>query len=139
MPCSYFWTFAQCVLSMKTLKTALKSNIFSLIAQMSPNCKSMLEIWLRIPLCSTTLRFNVKNFMDPLEVVKKYWVAKIGVFRPLFCLGILGKSTSYSTGVFELDRTIWQDFMAFLWFFFITSSILLNWNKKWHRPLLNAS
>ena len=40
----------------------------------------------------------VKNFMDPLEVVKKQWVPKIGVFCPLFCLGMLGKSTSNITG-----------------------------------------
>ena len=38
---------------------------------------------------------------------------------------------------FELNRTFWQDFIAFLWFilftrgnFLITSSILLSWNKK---------
>ena len=40
---------------------------------------------------------ELKNFMDPLEVVKKHRVPKIGVFGPLFSLGILGKSTSYST------------------------------------------
>ena len=31
----------------------------------------------------------LKNFMDPLEVVKKHPVWKIGVFGPLFCLGML--------------------------------------------------
>ena len=43
---------------------------------------------------------------------------------------------SHSVTVFELNRTIWQDFIAFLWFilpgatFLVTSSILLNWNKE---------
>ena len=43
---------------------------------------------------------------------------------------------SHSVAVFELNRTIWQDFIAFLWFilpgatFLVTSSILLNWNKE---------
>ena len=37
---------------------------------------------------------------------------KIGVFRPLFCVGMLGKSTNYnmelglSVALFELNRTI---------------------------------
>jgi hypothetical protein len=35
--------------------------------------------------------------MDLLEVTKKHGVLKIGVFCSLFCLGMLGKSTSYST------------------------------------------
>ena len=54
-----------------------------------------------------TMRIDVKNFMDPLEVVKKHWVAKIGVFRPLFCLRMLGKSTSYSTGTQPLSSCFW--------------------------------
>ena len=39
-----------------------------------------------------------------------------------------------SVALFELNRTIWQDFFAFLWFilpratFLITSYILLSWN-----------
>ena len=82
----------------------------------------------------------LKDFMDRLEVVKKHWVAKTGVFCPLFCLGMLGKSTvlelSLLAAVFELNRTIWQGFIAFLWFilpgatFLVTSSILLSWNKE---------
>ena len=34
---------------------------------------------------------RLKNFMDPLEEVKKHRVPKISVFYPLFCLGMLGK------------------------------------------------
>ena len=62
----------------------------------------------------------------------------------LFCLGILCKSTNYSSvlklshsvAVFEPNRTIWQDFISFFWFilpgatFLVTSSIHLNWNKE---------
>ena len=61
---------------------------------------------------------ELKNFMDPLEVVKKHRVPKIGVFCPLFCLGMLGYSTGTqplsSVAIFELNRTIWQYFIAFL-------------------------
>ena len=43
---------------------------------------------------------------------------------------------SLLVAVFVLNRTIWQDFIAFLWFilpgatFLVTFSILLNWNKE---------
>ena len=50
---------------------------------------------------------RLKNFMDPLKVVKKHRVLKIGVFRPLFCLGMLGKSTSYNTGTQPLSSCFW--------------------------------
>ena len=46
---------------------------------------------------SRNLLFIVKNFMDPLEVINKHQVLKIGVLHPLFCIGMLGKSTRYST------------------------------------------
>ena len=53
---------------------------------------------------------TVRNFMDPLEVVKKHWVAKIGVFCPLFCFQMLGKSRSYSTGTQPLRSCFWAKF-----------------------------
>ena len=50
----------------------------------------------------------LKNFMDPLEVVKyKNLVAKIKVLSPLYCLGMLGKSTSYGTGAQSLSCCFW--------------------------------
>ena len=63
------------------------------------------DFWLFVEL---TLAFKsnvyeLKNFMDTLEVVKKHWVAKIGVF----CLRMLGKSTSYSTGTQPLSSCFW--------------------------------
>ena len=37
-------------------------------------------------------------FLKPVWEGKMHGVKKIGVFRPLFCVGMLGKSTNYSTG-----------------------------------------
>ena len=87
--------------------------------------------------------------MDPLEVVKKHWVAKTGVFLSVACsvseclanqqAKVL--ELSHSVTAFDLKRTIWQYFIAFLWFIFpgetflVTSSILLNQNKE--KLLLN--
>ena len=51
-------------------------------------------------------------FLKPVWEGKMHEVTKIGVFRPLYCVGMLGKSTNYSTGtqpseaLFELNRTI---------------------------------
>ena len=59
----------------------------------------------------------LNNFMDPLEVSKKHRVSKIGVFCPLFRLGMLGKSTSYSTGTQPLSSCFLaksDDIFAFL-------------------------
>lgn len=48
-----------------------------------------------------------------------------------------------SVALFELNRTIWQDFFAFLWFilpratFLVTSYILLSWNKE--TPLVKSN
>ena len=39
------------------------------------------------------------------QLVKKHGVTKIGVFCPLFCVGMLGKSTNYSTGTWPLHST----------------------------------
>jgi hypothetical protein len=40
---------------------------------------------------------GIKNFLDLLAwaIVKNHRVTKIGVFRPLFCVGMLGESTNY--------------------------------------------
>jgi hypothetical protein len=80
--------------------------------------------------------------MDPLEVVKKHWVAKIGIFVYCSVSECLANQQAtvlelgHSVAVFELNRTIWLYFIAFLWFILpgstllLTSSILLNWNKE---------
>ena len=41
----------------------------------------------------------------PVWEGKMHGVTKIGVFRPLFCVGMLGKSTNYSTGTRPLCST----------------------------------
>ena len=71
--------------------------------------------------------------MDPIEVVKKHWVAKISVFYPLFCLWMLGKSRSYSTGTQPLS--FWGkkvNFCIFMIYFTRRNFFgnLLNWNKE---------
>ena len=85
---------------------------------------------------------KIKNFMDPLEVVKKHRVPNICIFFHCCvseCL-VNRQPTVLELGllaaVFELNRTIWQDLIAFLRFFLpgatflVTSSILLSWNKE---------
>ena len=52
---------------------------------------------------------ETKEFHGSFEVVKKHWVPKIGIFHPLFCLGMLGKSTSYSTGTEPLSSCFWAN------------------------------
>jgi len=37
-------------------------------------------------------------FLKPVWEGKMHGVTKIGVFCSLFCVGMLGKSTNYSTG-----------------------------------------
>jgi len=49
----------------------------------------------------------VKMFLNPVWEGKMHGVTKIGVFRPLFCVGMLGKSTNYSTGTRPLCSTFW--------------------------------
>ena len=48
---------------------------------------------------------NLKMFLKPVWEGKMHGVTKIGVFRPLFCVGMLGKSTNYSTGTPPLCST----------------------------------
>ena len=44
------------------------------------------------------MEYIVKMFLKPVWEGKMHGVTKIGVFRPLVCVGMLGKSTNYSTG-----------------------------------------
>ena len=48
---------------------------------------------------------KVKMFLKPVWEGKMHGVTKIGVFRPLFCVNMLGKSTNYSTGTRPLCST----------------------------------
>ena len=48
---------------------------------------------------------KLKKFLKPVWEGKMHGVKKIGVFRPLFCVGMLGKSTNYSTGTRPLCST----------------------------------
>ena len=41
----------------------------------------------------------IKMFLKPVWEGKIHGVTKIGIFRPLFCVNMLGKSTNYSTGI----------------------------------------
>ena len=41
----------------------------------------------------------LKMFLKPVWEGKMHGVTKIGIFRPLFCVRMLGKSTNYSTGI----------------------------------------
>jgi len=47
----------------------------------------------------------VKMFLKPVWEGKMHGVTKIGIFRPLFCVNMLGKSTNYSTGTRPLCST----------------------------------
>ena len=49
----------------------------------------------------------VKMFLKPVWEGKMHGVTKIGIFRPLFCVNMLGKSTNYSTGTRPLCSTFW--------------------------------
>ena len=61
---------------------------------------------------------TLKMFLKPVWEGKMHGVTKIGIFRPLFCVGMLGKSTvlefGLSVALFELIRTIRPDYFAFL-------------------------
>ena len=48
---------------------------------------------------------DLKMFLKPVWEGKIHGVTKIGIFRPLFCVGMLGKSTNYSTGTWPLCST----------------------------------
>ena len=47
----------------------------------------------------------LKMFLKPVWEGKMHGVTKICVFRPLFCVGMLGKSTNYSAGTRPLCST----------------------------------
>ena len=62
---------------------------------------------------------KLKNFIDLLEVSKKHWVSKTCVLGPLFCLGKLGKTTSYSTGTQFLGSCFWAKWDKLTRFYYI--------------------
>ena len=53
------------------------------------------------------LTLHVKMFLKPVWECKMHGGTKIGIFRPLFCVRMLGKSTNYSTGTWPLCSTFW--------------------------------
>ena len=71
--------------------------------------------------CIAFIPANVKMFLKP-------------VFLKPVCQPTTVLELGLSVALFELNRTIWQDFFAFLWFFLpratflVTSYILLSWN-----------
>ena len=48
---------------------------------------------------------NLKMCLKPVWEGKMDGVTKIGIFHPLFCIGMLGKSANYSTGTWPLRST----------------------------------
>ena len=54
---------------------------------------------------STNTQQQVKMFLKPVWEGKMHGGTKIGIFRPLFFVGMLGKSTNYSTGTWPLCST----------------------------------
>ena len=50
-----------------------------------------------------SFRSNVRAWVA--DNFKMHGVTKIGIFRPLFCVNMLGKSTNYSTGTRPLCST----------------------------------
>ena len=50
---------------------------------------------------------RLKMFLKPVWEGKMHGGTKIGVFRPLFCVIMLGKSTNYSTGTRPLCSIFW--------------------------------
>ena len=47
----------------------------------------------------------LKMFLKPVWEGKIHGVTKIGIFRPFFCVNMLGKSTNYSAGTRPLCST----------------------------------
>ena len=94
--------------------------------------------------------YLLKNFLDLLAWAivwsrpsMKYWVTNLPFFVVHCSVSeyLANQQTtvlelSLSVAFFELNRTIWQYFIAFLWFilpgttFLVTSYIRLSWNKE---------
>ena len=53
------------------------------------------------------IQVRIKRVLKPVWEGKMHGVTKIGVFCPLFCVRMLGKSTNYSTGTRPLCSTFW--------------------------------
>ena len=74
------------------------------------NCKiAALRIWLFAKFLQNSqisrVLLYIKMFLKPVCEGKMHGVTKIGIFRPLFCVNMLGKSTNYSTGTRRLCST----------------------------------
>ena len=54
---------------------------------------------------NSPIHHQLKMFLKPVWEGKMHGVTKIGIFHPLFCVGMLGKSTNYSTGTRPLCST----------------------------------
>ena len=50
------------------------------------------------PEVTEEMLFEIKMFLKPVWEGEMHGVTKIGLFCPLFCVNMLGKSTNYSTG-----------------------------------------
>ena len=102
--------------SIETAQSTLFLFIFSLLLFRRPqvlsrkNTQPRLDGFLLGKLCMPTKSnyyWHLKMFLKPVWEGKMHGVTKIGVFRPLFCVGMLGKSTNYSTGTRPLCSTFW--------------------------------
>ena len=82
-------------------------------SELAIGCASGVLIWTVYPLsvvarpsaACVSLLSGIKMFLKPVWEGKMHGVTNIGVFRPLFCVGMLGKSTNYSTGTRPLCST----------------------------------
>ena len=66
------------------------------------------DFWLHMPAVEamdSLILYGLKMFLKPVWEGKIHGVTKIGIFRPLFCVNMLGKSTNYSTGTRPLCST----------------------------------
>ena len=87
-------------------------------------------------------QLQIKMFLNLYGKVRSMEWQKLAFFVHCFVSERLANQPTtvlelcLSVARFELNRTIWQDFFAFLWFilpgatFLVTSYILLSWNKE---------
>ena len=91
-----------------TTKESFKSHVKHMHSN-KPKKYERSKIRFQCPYCEKTYcgskPLQVKMFLKPVLEGKMHGGTKIGVFRPLFCVGMLGKSTNYSTGTRPLCST----------------------------------
>ena len=91
-----------------TTKESFKSHVKHMHSN-KPKKYERSKIRFQCPYCEKTYcgskPLQVKMFLKPVWEGKMHGGTKIGVFRPLFCVGMLGKSTNYSTGTRPLCST----------------------------------